>query len=100
MYTIELTELAESDLNGITDERIRQAIRERIDRLAQEPEKQGKPLGRELRGMYSVRAVGQRYRVIYRIDSGVLVVLVVGVGIRREGAQKDAYSKISKRKDA
>lgn len=42
MYTIELTELAESDLNGITDERIRQAIRERIDRLAQEPEKQGK----------------------------------------------------------
>ncbi len=52
-------------LEAIQDRRVRDKIRDRIDGLAQEPEKQGKPLTGELTGYRSLRAVGQRYRVIY-----------------------------------
>ena len=67
-------------------------IRDRIDGLAQEPEKQGKPLTGELTGYRSLRAVGQRYRVIYRIEQGKVLVLVMALGIRMEGSGKDIYA--------
>ncbi len=57
-----------------------------------EPEKQGKELAAELAGYRSLRALGQRYRVSYRIDGDKVVVVVVAVGIRKEGAKKDSYT--------
>ena len=66
-------------------------IRDRIDGLAEEPEKQGKPLTGELTGYRSLRAVGQRYRIIYRIEEGKVLVLVMALGIRKEGSGKDIY---------
>lgn len=45
----------------------------------------------ELAGYRSVRAVGQRYRVIYRLEEDRVLVLVVAVGIRRQGAKSDVY---------
>ena len=79
-------------LEAIQDRRIRDKIRDRIDGLAQEPEKQGKPLTGELTGYRSLRAVGQRYRVIYRIEQGEVLVLVMALGIRMEGSGKDIYA--------
>ena len=79
-------------LESISDRRVRQGIRYRIDGLALEPDKQGKPLGDELSGYRSLRAVGQRYRIIYRVDQGRVLVIVVAVGLRREGDRKDVYN--------
>ena len=78
-------------LETIQDRRIRDKIRDRIDGLAEEPEKQGKPLTGELTGSRSLRAVGQRYRIIYRIEEGKVLVLVMAMGIRKEGSGKDIY---------
>lgn len=78
-------------LEAIQDRRVREKIRDRIDGLAEEPEKQGKPLTGELTGYRSLRAVGQRYRIIYRIEEGKVLVLVMALGIRKEGSGKDIY---------
>ena len=78
-------------LESIRDRRIRDTIRRRIDALVEEPEKQGSALLGELSGYRSVRAVGQRYRIIYRLEQDRVVVLVVAVGIRRESAKSDVY---------
>jgi len=36
--------------------------------------------------------VGQRYRIIYKVDRDLVLVLVVGVGMRREGDRQDIYA--------
>ena len=67
------------------------ALREAGRRLEYEPELQGKPLADELVGYRSVRAVGQRYRIIYKVENELVIVIVVAVGIRREGDRSDIY---------
>ena len=90
IYSIEITENATQMLTGIRDRRIRRLLASRIDRLANEPKKQGRPLGGELAGQRSCRAVGQRYRIIFRIDETVVV--VAAVGLRRAGDRGDVYA--------
>jgi mRNA interferase RelE/StbE len=46
----------------------------------------------ELAGFRSIRAVGQRYRIIYTVKNEEIVVVVVAVGIRRDGARDDIYN--------
>jgi len=92
VYQVDITPTALSMINNVQDRRIRAKIIETIDGLAEEPEKKGKPLTAELDGYHSVRAVGQRYRIIYRIDNEKVIVLVVAAGIRREGDRKDIYA--------
>lgn len=91
-YKIRITPFALTILKGISERRIMEKIISRIDGLAEDLEKQGKPLVEELAGYRSLRAVGQRYRIIYRVDRGLVVVIVVAVGIRKAGSQKDIYS--------
>jgi mRNA interferase RelE/StbE len=90
-YSIIVRASAIAMLKTISDRRIREKIDQKINGLANEPEKQGKELGGELEGYRSVRAVGQRYRIIYRIDGENVVVIVVALGIRKEGDKKDVY---------
>lgn len=78
-------------LAEISDRRIREKIGAVINRLIEEPEKQGKALVGELSGLRSIRAVGQRYRILYLIKNSEIVVVVVAVGIRRDGAKNDIY---------
>jgi mRNA interferase RelE/StbE len=92
VYQIEITPTALGMINKVQDRRIRAKIIETIDGLAEDPEKKGKPLTAELDGYHSVRAVGQRYRIIYRIDNEKVIVLIVAAGIRREGDRKDIYA--------
>ena len=92
IYQVLLTPAALSMLEGISDRRIQEKIRDRIDGLAQEPEKQGKPLVDELAGFRSLRAAGQRYRILYRVDRDRVLVLVVAVGIRKQGSRVDIYA--------
>ena len=90
-YRIVLTPTALKLLEAIPDRRIQEKIRDRIDGLAHDPERQGKPLKGDLASFRSLRAVGQRYRIIYRVDRGKVLVMVVAVGIRKEGDRNDIY---------
>ncbi len=63
----------------------------RIEQLENDPEDQGKPLRNELAGLLSVRAIGQRYRIIYKVVNEQVIVVVVAVGIRRERDRADIY---------
>lgn len=81
-FAVRLTQEAVAMLGEIRDRRDRATLFERIKKLAVDPEKQGKALVGELAGYRSVRAVGQRYRIIYRVDGRVVEVLVVGVELR------------------
>ena len=91
IYRIVIQPTAIKLLKGIKDRRIRQKISNRIDKLKESPEMQGKPLLGELEGYYSVRAVGQRYRIIYTIENHQVAVIIVALGIRKEGSKKDIY---------
>ena len=90
-HTVVWTATAANLLGEITDRRVRQLIFDTSKRLELEPAKQGAPLTRELAGFRDLRAVGQRYRVLYRVDEGQRLVQVVAVGLRREGSRDDIY---------
>lgn len=92
-FRIRITADAASDLQAVTDRRSLRAIAARIDALATAPQQQGKALTGPLRGYRSVRAAGQRYRIVYRVSvpPEAPEVTVVVIGIRREGHRTDAY---------
>jgi len=91
VYTIKWTETALKLAEAIPDHRIRRLIRQRTDQLAKLPEQQGKPLIGELAGFRSVRTVGQRYRIVYRVERREIVVVIVAVGRRKSGDKGDIY---------
>lgn len=91
-WQILLTPTALKLLSEISDRRIREKIGAVIDLLSEEPDKQGKALAGELSGLRSIRAVGQRYRIIYQIRCNEVIVVIVAVGIRRDGAKSDIYN--------
>src|SRR5438105_9983391 len=90
-WEIRLTIPAQRQFTAISDKRIRESISKRINSLQHNPERQGKPLTDDLTGYRSVRAVGQRYRIIYKVEAERVIVLVVTIGIRKEKDKKDAY---------
>jgi len=83
-------------LTNIKDKRHQKALISRIDKLKIEPEKQGKPLTGQLINYRSLRAVGQRYRIVYQVENDKVVVLVVGIGLRKEGNKEDIYNLLQK----
>lgn len=91
-YRIVVTPTALKMLSDITDARIREKIVELIGALSREPEKRGKLLAGELTGYRSIRAVGQRYRIIFEIKREAAVVVILAVGLRREGDRSDIYA--------
>lgn len=91
IYRVILAPAAREMLARISDRRVRDKIRERIDSLSHEPDKQGKPLTGELAGYRSLRAVGQRYRILYCVEKEQVAVFVVALGIRRAGSRQDIY---------
>ena len=92
IYQIRLALSAFQLLRDIADRRVQAKLQEAIDGLTEEPAKQGKALIGELGGYRSLRAVGQRYRIIYRVDASKALVLIVALGIRKAGSRKDVYA--------
>jgi mRNA interferase RelE/StbE len=86
-------------IEKIPDKKIQRSILDRIQKLSDEPEKQGKKLVKDLSGFLSVHAAG-RYRVIYKIDKRTVIVYVLTAGIRKEGDKKDIYKIAKKLLDA
>jgi mRNA interferase RelE/StbE len=95
-YEIQLTLLALEMLTNVRDKREQEKLRDRIDQLKTDPEKQGKALVDNLGGLRSIRAVGKRYRVVYQVQASTIVVLVVGLGMRKDGDKKDIYRVLGK----
>ena len=79
-------------LYAISDRRIRRTIVRRIEGLARDPEKQGKALVGELAGYRSLHVA--RHRVIYQVEGDR--VILVAVGLRKQGDLKDVYSRVKK----
>jgi mRNA interferase RelE/StbE len=90
MYSIKLTQIAAEQLKAIESNTLDQILH-KIESLKQEPLLLGKPLKGLLREYRSIRAAGQRYRIIYRVLNEEIVVIIVAVGIRKEGDKKDIY---------
>lgn len=95
-YKIQLTPLALEMLAAVRDRREQEKLAERIEQLKVDPEKQGKALVDNLSGFRSIRAVGQRYRIVYKVEQQKVLVLVVGVGRRKDGDKKDIYNLLEK----
>ncbi len=91
-YQILFTTQARQMLSSISDRRIQAQIVLRTGQLAEEPEKQGRPLAEDLAGYRLVRAIGQRYRIIYQVEDAQVRVLIIAVGIRRGGDRQDIYN--------
>lgn len=91
-WRVEVTETAANMIRRITDARVRAKILDVIGELRHDPLLKGKPLIGELSGLRSIRAIGQRYRILYTVQADTVVVYVVAVGIRKEGDKSDVYA--------
>jgi len=92
LFRVVWSEIASGMLGEIADRRVRQSIYDRAKELQRDPEKQGYPLQGDLAGLRAVRAAGQRYRIIYSVDRGRIVVHVLATGIRKERSRRDIYA--------
>ena len=95
-YEIEITPLGIELLAKIKDRREQTGLKQRINKLKLEPDKQGKALSGKLKGYRSVRALGQRYRIVYKVDRAKVTVIVVAASIRKDGSKKDIYAILNK----
>jgi len=91
-YQIVIGSAAQKMLSKIKDIRTRKSIARCIDRLEYEPEKQGKSLFGSLSDFRSIRAAGQRYRIIYKVEKEKIIVYIVAAGIRKDGDKRDIYN--------
>ena len=96
LHRIEFTPKAAQMLRAVTDRREYALLLGQIEKLASDPELQGKALLGELRGHRSIRAVGQRYRIVYRVERDEVLVLVIGVGRRQAGHRRDVYAQLER----
>lgn len=91
-FRIIVTPSAIAMLKAVTDRRVQEKLRDSIDRLAEEPDKQGKPLTGDLSGYRSLCTVGQRYRIMYQVHGETVTVAVLALGLRKGGSKRDIYT--------
>ena len=96
MYTIKLTQIA-AEFIAKLDNKSQQQVMEKLEILKEDPLKVGKALKGNLQNYRSIRSVGQRYRIIYQVKETKIEVIVIAVGIRRDGDKKnDVYELMKK----
>jgi addiction module toxin, RelE/StbE family len=95
MYKIKLTTIALESLKRI-DKNAQKQIVNKIESLQKEPLLLGKALKGPLKEYRSIRAAGQRYRIIYQVIESEIVIVVVAIGMRKEGDKKDIYELMKK----
>jgi mRNA interferase RelE/StbE len=96
-FEVKFTPAAEQDLVQISDQATVVVLLRRAQALQQEPLKQGKPLRGVLKNCRSVRAAGQRYRIVYQVAVEAGQVVVVVIGLRKAGDKNDASVVAEKR---
>lgn len=90
-YAISIGPKAVEQLKQLRDRRIVGLLASRVRGLREDAHLQGRPLADELTGLRSVRAVGQRYRIVFEVQCDAGRVTVLMFGIRREGDRQDVY---------
>ena len=95
MYKIKLTALAAENIKLLNSGTQKQVVK-KIEELKAEPLLLGKALRGPLKELRSVRAAGQRYRIIYKVVKEDIMVVVVAVGIRKAGDKSDIYELMKK----
>lgn len=90
-YAVKWTETALNMVEAIPDARLRALIADRAGELAKDPEQQGTALVHELSGFRSVRAAGQRFRIIDTVNRRQVIVHIVAAGRRKAGHKSDIY---------
>lgn len=95
-WEIKILSHAKEQMNAIKDRRIQSKLILALRRLTCGPEQQGKPLAEELVEWYRVRAVSQRYRIIYYLKKDINMIFVLSIGIRKEGGKNDIYTQTKK----
>jgi len=88
--------VAQKQLGTIKDRRVQQVLGDALDSLEIDPEKRGKPLTGKLAGYFSLRAYAQRYRIIYKLQISSKEVVVVALGLRKEGDRADIYNLVER----
>jgi mRNA interferase RelE/StbE len=96
-FEVKFEDAADQDLAAISDQGTVEAIIRRAFELKQEPMKQGKPLKGGLKDYRSVRAAGQRYRIVYQVAVEAGRVVIAVIGIRKAKDKKDVYAMAAKR---
>lgn len=90
-YRVTLTKTVSEALQRI-EKRAQKQIIDKLRDLEESPLNRGSALLGELQGYRDVRAAGQRYRIIYAVEEDRVVVLVVYVGMRKDGDKNDVYA--------
>lgn len=80
-YRIELTARAYRDFKKLP-KHVQAQVASRIDGLATDPRPAGAKKLAESEGIYRLRS--GNYRILYRIEDDVLLILVLAIGDRRE----------------
>ena len=96
-YCVKLTYEAKRMLRKISKKygkHTYEMLRDLINRLESNPEKQGQPLCGILNGYYSLHY--SRFRIIYRIHKDKLEVIVIGAGFHESKSRKDIYTLIER----
>ncbi|MGL5941508.1 MAG: type II toxin-antitoxin system RelE family toxin [Waterburya sp.] len=91
-YKVILTKQAQQLFKKIKDRKEQKILLTKLEKLKHNPNIQGKALVKELSGYRSIRAVGQRYRIVYQVLEEKVLVIVIGIGRRKEGDKNDIYS--------
>jgi addiction module RelE/StbE family toxin len=88
-FRIELSPEALAALRRVRSQKIRRELAMAIDALARAPEEQGRALSGPLDGCRSIHVSRDRYRIVYRVETTRVVVLIVGR--RKAGQTRDVY---------
>ena len=91
-HRVRIAESAKKDLRHIGKKygkKTYETIRELIVDLEFDPEKKGEALRAPLHGLHSLHY--SRFRIIYRIDRGEFIVVVIGAGHHESDSRSDIY---------
>ena len=84
-YKIKLHKAVTTEDSRAFDPAAKEKIKKKIkDLLSTAPEHAGEPLRLELSG-YRKLVIFDKYRIVYRVDRGEVMVFILAVGIRRDG---------------
>lgn len=93
-YRVKLTKQAYDNIRSL-ERREQVKLQGRLKELGGNPNQLGKYLLGPLKGYKSIHFAG-RYRIVYKVKKQEVIVLVVGIGIRREGDNQDIYEHLKK----
>ena len=95
-YSLRFVPAALDEWNAL-DGSVKEALRKLLRKRLEEPRVPGAELKGELKNCYKIKLRKQGYRLVYEVDGGLLIVLVLAID-RREGSQ--AYFSAKRRRKA